>query len=187
MCFSVAKEERCQLEKFRFPKGSRDDGPKPEPVERQSSEASISQHRQVNVEIMEDQVSEDSLLFQKLSEYKMVSIEDHSPRPHQHKKSQQGTSQCRNVKGRESVSPLRQWHGQSSATDSNYIYHSPKETIRNLNEQMERNFNGRYGSLSEFANDNKLDVEGKVFASCEEPKIDLDQGLEEALEATRIS
>lgn len=52
---------------------------------------------------------------------------------------------------------------------------------------MERNSNGRYGSLVEFANDNKLDVEGKVFASCEEPKIDLEQGLEEALKATRIS
>lgn len=187
MCFNVAEEERYQLEKFRFPKGSKEDGLKPEPLERHISEASFSQHRRGNVEIMEDQVSEDSLLFQKLSGYKMVSIENHSQRPHQHKKSQQGTSQGRNVKERESVSPLRQWHGQPPSTDSNYTYHSPKETIRNLNEQMERNFNGRYGSLSEFANDNKLDVEGKIFANCEEPKIDLDQGLEEALEATRIS
>lgn len=180
MSFSVAEEERCNLERYRFPRRDEEGHDRPESLERQGLKSSISRHRQLDVESLGGQTPENNSLYQELSKYKMVFVPNHCHQRHQHREPQKSILRRSNVKERESLSPLRQRYGQPPAADSDYVYHSPRETIRNFNEQMERNSNGRYGSLVEFANDNKLDVEGKVFASCEEPKIDLEQGLEEA-------
>lgn len=55
---------------------------------------------------------------------------------------------------------------------------SPKDTINNTNEQIRRNTVGIFGSLSEFAEKNQIDLKGKVFADSNEyetPLIDLEQ------------
>lgn len=60
-----------------------------------------------------------------------------------------------------------------------YVYRSPKETIRDTFEQIERNSRGSFKSLIDFAEKNNLDTRGKIFANCAEtgdiaePQIDL--------------
>lgn len=60
-----------------------------------------------------------------------------------------------------------------------YVYRSPKETIRDTFEQIERNSRGSFKSLIDFAERNNLDTRGKIFANCAEtgdivePQIDL--------------
>ncbi|CAR28642.1 hypothetical protein ZYGR_0S02760 [Zygosaccharomyces rouxii] len=185
MNFNVPEEERYNLEKFRFPMRDERDHNIPESLRRLGLEPSTTRHRQLDIKNLRDQVPDDGSLFQELSRYRMVPVSNHRRQRHHSRGLQKTLSPRSKGDERKSVSPLR--HLQPLPADSDYVYHSPSETIRNLNEQMERNFNGRYGSLVEFADNNQLDVEGKNFASCEEPKIDLEQGFEEALRATRIS
>ncbi|KAL3233902.1 hypothetical protein RNJ44_03942 [Nakaseomyces bracarensis] len=55
---------------------------------------------------------------------------------------------------------------------------SPNDTIQNTNEQIRKNSIGIFGSLSEFAEKNHIDLKGKVFADTNEydkPLIDLEQ------------
>lgn len=177
-------EERSRLEKFSFPADKDGKAQVPEYLRNPGTEPSVSRHRKL--EKADSQFS--PVLFQELSNYKMLPRRSHHRSHHQNSKSNSPRRRKNDV--RNSVSPLRNWRQgrtiASSESQSNYVYQSPRETIRNFNEQIEMNANGRYESLVDYANDNKLDVRGKVFADSEEPKIDLEEGLEEALRATSI-
>lgn len=57
-----------------------------------------------------------------------------------------------------------------------YPHHtSPIKTINNTNEQIQRNKNGKFGSLNEFADFNNINIEGKAFCNRPStPKINLE-------------
>lgn len=78
------------------------------------------------------------------------------------------------------ISPSEDILGLSLRDSSKeYVYRSPKETIRDTFEQIERNSRGSFKSLIDFAERNNLDTRGKIFANCvetgdiAEPQIDL--------------
>lgn len=184
MSLQTSEEERYHLKEFRFPKKNNENDI--------TAMCSTSRHRQLGVKNMKDENPESSSLFQQLSEYRMNFVPNHCRRRHerhqchQRRESISDTLWQEEIGQRKSVSPLRQGDRRTPLSENAYVYHSPKETIRNFNEQMERNFHGRYGSLEEFADDNKLEVGSKVFATWKEPQIDLEQGLEDAMRATKI-
>lgn len=180
------KQEDCKFMSFSFPQHKREQIA--ESLKRSGAEPSISKHRRLERHIYA-QESRGETLFNELSRYKLLFEQrEHSSRSRSRKSVSPRSSVLK-----KSVSPLREEpeESESAETDQEYVYQSPKEMIRNLNEQMDRN-KGRYGSLLEFAQQNGLNVKDRVFANCEEsgdvlePKIDLEKGLEEALMATSL-
>ncbi|AQZ10727.1 ICS2 (YBR157C) [Zygosaccharomyces parabailii] len=161
----------------------------PDSLKRPGAEPSVSKHRRLERDIYA-QESRSETIFNELSRYKFFFEQKGSS----HRRPVHSNVSPRRSLLSRSVSPLRdeQHQQQDVAKEDDYVYQSPKEMIRNLNEQIDRN-RGRYGSLLEFAEQNGLDVRGRVFANCEEsgdvlePKIDLENGLEEALRATSLS
>lgn len=66
-----------------------------------------------------------------------------------------------------------------TTSPSSYTHHlSPIKTINNTREQIERNQNGNFKSLNDFANFNNIDLQGKNFVSrpCT-PKINLEENI----------